>query len=287
MKNLTFILVLIPTITLAQLYAPIPVSESQNNRVGIGINNPGADLHILSGANHGSLILEGTEQLNLIPTPFLIKGLFKGQTSFEISPTGTAAFGYNPSTLNTPSKVNIHNSLSLVETNDHLLTLDYASRLRGASIIWKSTNGPNDEENLNFRYLNNTAKPILSLSPAGAVGVGTSAFSPNHLFYVGGKILCEEVTVMLQSDWPDYVFNSDYQRMPLKELEEFIGENKRLPGVPSAEEVAENGIEIGEVQAILLEKIEELTLEIIELEKRLTEMEADDNAPKESRPSTP
>ena len=73
--------------------------------------------------------------------------------------------------------------------------------------------------------------------------------------------------------WPDYVFTKDYNLLPLKELEQFISENQHLPNVPSAAEVEANGVKVGKMSTLLLQKIEELTLYIINLEKRLSDIE--------------
>ena len=69
--------------------------------------------------------------------------------------------------------------------------------------------------------------------------------------------------------WPDYVFSSDYQLMPLHEVEQFVKENRHLPEVPSEKELKENGLDVVEMDALLLKKIEELTLYVIELEKQI------------------
>jgi len=82
-----------------------------------------------------------------------------------------------------------------------------------------------------------------------------------------------EHTVKLKVDWPDYVFEEDYEMCTLAELETYIKENKHLPDVPSAAAVAENGVELGATQAVLLKHIEELTLRLIEMEKRLNQLE--------------
>ena len=73
--------------------------------------------------------------------------------------------------------------------------------------------------------------------------------------------------------WPDYVFSQDYELMSLEELENYITDNKHLPGIISAAEVAEHGdIDLGEINTKLLEKIEELTLYIIDLQKQINEL---------------
>jgi uncharacterized coiled-coil protein SlyX len=76
-----------------------------------------------------------------------------------------------------------------------------------------------------------------------------------------------------QSTWADYVFNSDYKLRPLHEVETFIQQNNHLPEVPSTKEVEENGIDLGDNQATLLKKIEELTLYVIEQNKKMELMQ--------------
>jgi len=94
-----------------------------------------------------------------------------------------------------------------------------------------------------------------------------------------GILKAKDVLVTL-SNWPDFVFENNYNLLPLNEVEQYIQQNKRLPEVPSAREIEENGVELGNMQSKLLMKIEELMLYTIEqqklieaLEKRLTEIE--------------
>lgn len=88
---------------------------------------------------------------------------------------------------------------------------------------------------------------------------------------VNGKIKTRKVTVT-QTNWPDYVFDSSYQLKPLHQVAQYIQQNKHLPDVPSAEAVHKNGVDIGDNQALLLKKIEELTLYIIQQNKDMQEM---------------
>ncbi len=104
----------------------------------------------------------------------------------------------------------------------------------------------------------------------GNVGIG--AETPGHELTVNGKIHAEEVIVNLSIPQPDYVFDEDYNLMPLDELECYVQTNKHLPGIPSAADVKENGLNAGEMQAKLLEKVEELTLYAIDLKKQNTEL---------------
>ncbi len=83
---------------------------------------------------------------------------------------------------------------------------------------------------------------------------------------VNGELTAKKVTVTLDG-FPDHVFEKDYQLKSLEELEQYINENKHLPGVPSEKEVEKKGLSLGDMQATLLEKIEELTLYLFELKK--------------------
>lgn len=107
--------------------------------------------------------------------------------------------------------------------------------------------------------------------PNGKIGIGTVPFEEYQLS-VKGKIRAEEVKV--ETGWADFVFEEDYNLRTLEEVENFIKENKHLPEIPSAEEVAKNGVNVGQMESKLLQKIEELTLYIIEQNKRITELES-------------
>lgn len=102
---------------------------------------------------------------------------------------------------------------------------------------------------------------------AGIVSIATTTAPSGYKLAVGGKIISEEVVVKYQANWPDYVFETDYKLPSLSELELFIKANKHLPEVPTASEVAVNGLSLGQMNATLLKKIEELTLYVIELKK--------------------
>ncbi|MFT6186869.1 MAG: hypothetical protein ACJAZC_003062 [Cryomorphaceae bacterium] len=103
---------------------------------------------------------------------------------------------------------------------------------------------------------------------SGDLRVGSINGATGFKVAVDGKVICEELKVQLSGDWPDYVFADDYSMMNLNDLEEFIKAENHLPGVPSAEEVEEaNGIMLGEMQRVTVEKLEELTLYILELKK--------------------
>ncbi len=117
------------------------------------------------------------------------------------------------------------------------------------------------------------------LFPSGNVGIGTSSFidgTDTYRLSVDGKIRAHGVKVY--TTWADYVFKDNYILKPLDEVEDFILQNGHLPNVPSEAEVLKNGIELGAMNAKLLEKIEELTLYIIEQNKKINDIQSEINS---------
>lgn len=104
----------------------------------------------------------------------------------------------------------------------------------------------------------------------GDATVTTPASAFSYRLYVQGGILTEglRISKVGTTDWADYVFADGYKLKSLNEVEAFVKANKHLPGVPSAEEVSKNGLDVVKMDAKLLEKIEELTLYVIELKKQ-------------------
>lgn len=103
----------------------------------------------------------------------------------------------------------------------------------------------------------------------GALRVGNETTPAGFKLAVDGKMICTEVMVRLVPQWPDYVFSEQHKKMPLLKLEEYIQNNKHLPGIPAAAEIEKTGLSLGEMQRLQMEKIEELTLYIIELKKEI------------------
>ncbi|MES2777894.1 MAG: hypothetical protein V4722_27185 [Bacteroidota bacterium] len=116
-------------------------------------------------------------------------------------------------------------------------------------------------------------KEYMSISDGGNVYIGTDITDftkgNGYRLRVQGKIIAEEVRVQLLSTWPDYVFNDDYNLKSLNDVEAYITANSHLPNVPAAAEVEKGGIALGEMQSKMMEKIEELTLYIIQQNKKI------------------
>jgi len=113
---------------------------------------------------------------------------------------------------------------------------------------------------------NTNAGDALRINEDGDVMIGTNSPASGYLLSVAGKVMCEELRVRLENSWPDYVFSDNYNLMSIDELAKNVDENHHLPGLPSASQMEEQGsYHVGEMQQKLLEKVEELTLYVIQL----------------------
>ncbi len=121
----------------------------------------------------------------------------------------------------------------------------------------------------NIIFGNNITGDQLWILSDGRIGIGTSTPKTGCKLSVEGKIACRELKVETAT-WPDYVFENNYKLLPLPELENFISTNNHLPGIPSATELEQDGISVGDMQNKLMQKVEELTLYVIELQKQNT-----------------
>jgi hypothetical protein len=126
-----------------------------------------------------------------------------------------------------------------------------------------------------FWMWNGTWVNSMNISPAGSVGIGTA--NPQSLLSVKGTITAEGVTVT-STGWSDYVFAPDYRLMPLRDVATFIRENRHLPDIPSEAEVKEKGVSVGDMQSKLLAKVEELTLHMIQADKRNERLEQENRS---------
>ena len=160
----------------------------------------------------------------------------------------------------------ISSSLSTSATAGHIAYFDGISITREGDEITTSNNSlwNSSAEGINYT--------------AGNVAIGTDSNpilnGESYKLAVNGKIITEEVKVQLNQNWPDYVFKKDYDLPSLEEIEQHITEKGHLINIPSAKEVKTNGISLGEMNSLLLEKIEELTLHLIQVKKELNELKA-------------
>jgi hypothetical protein len=107
----------------------------------------------------------------------------------------------------------------------------------------------------------------------GSVGIGTQIIPSGYKLSVKGKMMAEGVKVDLQSAWPDYVFENSYRLKDLPSLRSYINSNGHLPNMPTAAEVEKEGIDLEEINVKLVEKVEELSLYLIQMEERIKKLE--------------
>ena len=117
----------------------------------------------------------------------------------------------------------------------------------------------------------------VAIDPAGNVGIAT--LNPTEKLSVNGTVLAKKVRVSQNAaDWPDYVFDSSYQLPSLDSVAQFIQENKHLPEIPSASVIEKEGQDLGEMQKLLLKKMEKMTLYMINQDKKIKELKAENEA---------
>ncbi len=279
-KKISFIgLIAFSSVSYAQIYIPgsSVAGSSGNNNIGIGIPSPQARLHVDNDGSSGLLQLDviephfqawDPESQSYTPPPVYAFKVYvsdnKGaRTSFLIDRTGQTFVG-NFSGITGSQNLNVKSHLGVYgNSTSNFLKLDYNT---APLITWTTTQ--------NLGIYANSGNPIY-VSPNGQLGIGTNNFVGSYKLYVKGKAVFEETVVKLESNWPDYVFAPGYQLMDLDELQSFIALNGRLPGTPSAKEVKENGLAVGQTEVLLMEKVEELTLYLLELKSELEATQAE------------
>ncbi len=228
---------------------PTKLTILKNGNIGVGTVTPITKLHVRKAKY-------GTKTQHAI-------GMFEGlDCQLDLISSSDATWG---------------SSLNLVEGNG-------TSNTDVWSIVRQTTNGQgNSSLNFNFgtynHHLNSTKLTILN---NGNVGIGKNPDSSTKLD-VAGTIRAEEIRVEANGQTADFVFAEDYNLKDLSEVETFIKNNKHLPDIPSAEEMEEEGVNLAEMNKLLLQKIEELTLHTIAQEKKLREKGKDVKELKEAR----
>jgi len=229
---------------------------NRNGTLGTGLKNTANESILIGFGGTTQMVLNETRAIAMgansdVPT-FIVHQANGAGTYGQTEAAGTLKVG-SISVDNTETKLVTWNS------TDKVLEWRDASTLGGGGTNFWTQAGSD--------IYNNTS---------GNVGIGTTN-TQGYRLAVNGDAIFTKVKVKQYNTWPDYVFHPPYKLMPLIDLEKYIQKNKHLPDVPSAKEVEDNGLDLGDTQAIMLKKIEELTLYIIEINKKVEKL-SEENA---------
>lgn len=254
------------------------IYNNNTGNVGIGTSNPYTRLTIESPYNTSGwyhIARNGTDSIVVgegiggvsaaigTSTEHILRLTSGALGRLQILPTNEVIVGDNfvapfgRFTVRTPN-----NSWGISHTSNEGNIL--ATRIGGTSA------GIGTFSNTHMRLFCNSRSDLFISSATGNVGIGTENFGTYKLA-VNGSVRSKEVVV--ETGWADYVFDRKYILKPLTEVEAFIKENKHLPGIPSAAEIQKNGLALGDTQKMMMEKIEELTLYMIEANKKIEKLE--------------
>jgi hypothetical protein len=213
-----------------------------------------------------------------------------GRVKMILNNTGNVGIGGNPSLARTPLEVSIWGDNNSVSTALTLSQMNSASpnNKAGVSLDFGITNNSvNDaihgrisvketywsaRPKMTFNLANgsNVMTEYMVITYDGNVGIGQS--NPANKLDVNGIAHAKEVRIDV-TGWEDSVFDKDYSLLPLTDVEKFIEKHHHLPEIPGEPDMIENGLEVGAMNRLLVKKIEELTLYVIQQQKKITELE--------------
>lgn len=257
----------------------------ESGNVGIGTLTPGRLLELYSGARRFSVDGDGVVQWN--------QDGAGGTLTWD---TNTAILGTNAATANLslrPAGVNVmmlqsNGRVGIGTSNPgaifgEMVSINGATNILNGNVLYFSN--PGNTNGAGIRSTSVSSGGAADLNLFGGAGIGTGIFIQNegnvgigttdtqgYKLAVNGNIRTKEVKVE-NTNWPDYVFTKEYQLPTLQQTEQHIKEKGHLPGIPSAEEVKAKGIDVGEMNAKLLQKIEELTLHLIQQDKNYKQLQ--------------
>lgn len=265
-------------------------AKIQIGRSGDGVVGDRAEI----GVSDGNLHLDSYPGYGLYLNYFQ-KGSIYGNKGLTIVPSGNVGIG----TMSPVSKLDVNGDIN-IDGNLHIsqnINVGSNIKLSGGEITYVYNDGfIYDQKSMGYysmkwvfdtwqqgapslwlsglggiKLFTGGQKPSLSINHTGSIGIGTE--DPQSKLDVRGKIIADEVEIKVNTG-ADHVFKPNYALKSLSEVESFINENNHLPEIPSEKQMQKDGLNINEFQIKLLQKIEELTLYVIQQEKQLEEQGA-------------
>ncbi len=226
-----------------------------NSRLGVGLNNPAAKIHVNGSGIINDKLSIGTGEPQEEELFVSGRSLFQGPMESQ----KTGGDFWLAKNLNGESV--------------------YMLRANGSMKNFLQPGAPSafeifSEDNVEIFRLNKDGDLIMKLADDTKDPLSIVSSSGDDLFKVkhNGETFARKVTVQL-GNFPDYVFEPDYELMTISDLKQYIQDNHRLPNMPSAEEVESQGADLGELNRKLVEKVEELTLYVIQLQDQLDQVQ--------------
>ncbi|HZW62173.1 MAG TPA: hypothetical protein VFF15_00865 [Flavobacteriaceae bacterium] len=273
MKNLFLLGLLVSTTSFSQITDENGISATgQGNatligKIGIGTSNPSTDLDINGEIKSEKIILTNSVADGAVFTDYTDRNLqcrvIAAGKEFTVDQSLFNFWDFPQSNLNSVSV-----AAFVIEDRNFKSRFKFNAHTASRSDLFMYDKNQSEFFNLSEDGDSNV---VMRLAKDNSyVMIGTNSYIDSDEIYklsVEGKVRAHGVKVY--TDWADFVFEKNYNLPSLEEVERYINENGHLMDIPSAKEVKKNGIELGEMNKLLLQKIEELTLHVIALKKEI------------------